>query len=128
MKPRSMSARRDPKTSVVRLPAALLIGAVRLYRVTLSGWLAGHCRFYPSCSAYAEEALRVHGALRGSAMAIWRVLRCNPFGAGGLDPVSRPIGRDIRHDLAYEFAYEHVIRNALKTGRETPARSSGPLS
>jgi uncharacterized protein len=66
-----------------------LIGLVRLYRVTLSGWLGGQCRFVPSCSQYAEEAVRHYGAIRGSAMAAWRILRCNPFGPGGLDPVRR---------------------------------------
>ena len=66
---------------------ALLIGLVRLYRLTLSGWLGGQCRFYPSCSHYAERAIRMHGALKGSALAAWRVLRCNPFGRGGVDPV-----------------------------------------
>lgn len=64
-----------------------LIGAIRVYRVTLGGWLGGQCRFYPSCSHYAEEALRTHGAARGTLMAAWRVLRCGPFTAGGVDRV-----------------------------------------
>ncbi len=66
---------------------ALLVGLIRLYRLTLSGWLGGQCRFYPSCSRYAEEAVVVHGAVRGSLLAAWRVLRCGPFTAGGVDPV-----------------------------------------
>ncbi|MGE5226509.1 MAG: membrane protein insertion efficiency factor YidD [Planctomycetaceae bacterium] len=66
---------------------ALLLMAIRLYRMTLSGWLGGQCRFYPTCSHYAEEAIRTHGAIRGSVLATWRVLRCNPFGKGGIDPV-----------------------------------------
>jgi len=66
---------------------ALLIGCIKGYRVSLSGWLGGQCRFHPSCSRYAEDAIRVHGAVRGSGMAVWRVLRCNPFGAGGVDRV-----------------------------------------
>jgi putative membrane protein insertion efficiency factor len=61
--------------------------SIRLYRATLSGLLGGQCRFYPSCSHYAEDAIRVHGAIRGSALATWRVLRCNPFGEGGLEHV-----------------------------------------
>jgi len=65
---------------------ALLIGAIRLYRGTLSGLLGGQCRFEPSCSVYAEEAIRNRGAVRGSVLAVWRVLRCNPFGRPGLDP------------------------------------------
>jgi putative membrane protein insertion efficiency factor len=67
---------------------ALLIGGIRLYRATLSGWLGGQCRYSPTCSRYAEEAIRTHGALRGVALAGWRVLRCNPFGGGGgIEPV-----------------------------------------
>jgi putative membrane protein insertion efficiency factor len=66
---------------------ALLIGCIKVYRVSLSGWLGGQCRFYPSCSQYAEDAIRVHGAVRGSGMVVWRVLRCNPFGGGGVDRV-----------------------------------------
>ena len=64
-----------------------LIALVRLYRATLSGMLGGQCRFHPSCSVYAEEAIRAHGAFRGVALAAWRVLRCNPFGRGGIDRV-----------------------------------------
>jgi hypothetical protein len=66
---------------------ALLIGMIRLYRATLSGWLGGQCRFYPSCSHYAEDAIRLRGAARGTALAAWRILRCNPFGKGGVDRV-----------------------------------------
>lgn len=64
-----------------------IVGLVRLYRVTLGGWLGGQCRFYPTCSHYAEEAVRTHGALRGTLMATWRVARCGPFTKGGADPV-----------------------------------------
>ena len=66
-----------------------LIACIKVYRVSLSGWLGGQCRFYPSCSRYAEDAIRVHGAVRGTGMALWRVLRCNPFGGGGVDRVDR---------------------------------------
>ena len=73
---------------VAGVPArGALVGLIRLYRATLSGWLGGQCRFHPSCSHYAEEAIRTHGAVRGSALAAWRVLRCNPFGAPGTQPV-----------------------------------------
>jgi putative membrane protein insertion efficiency factor len=67
---------------------ALEVGLIRLYRGTLSGWLGSQCRFYPSCSQYAEDAIRERGALKGSLLAVWRVLRCNPFGSGGVDRVS----------------------------------------
>ena len=66
---------------------ALEIGLIRVYRATLSGWLGGQCRFYPTCSHYAEDAIREHGAVKGTALGAWRILRCNPFGAGGIDHV-----------------------------------------
>jgi putative membrane protein insertion efficiency factor len=83
--------------SVLGAPVRMvLIGAIRLYRIVLSGWLGGQCRFSPTCSHYAEQAIRTHGALRGSALAVGRILRCNPFGRGGLDPVPlRPASYDI---------------------------------
>ena len=70
-----------------RLAAELLLLLVRLYRVTLSWWLGGHCRFQPSCSAYAMEALRAHGALRGGWLAVKRISKCHPMHPGGVDPV-----------------------------------------
>jgi putative membrane protein insertion efficiency factor len=60
---------------------------LRLYRVLISPALGPRCRYYPTCSAYAEEAVRGHGLVRGTALAVWRVLRCNPFSDGGYDPV-----------------------------------------
>ncbi|MCI0636859.1 MAG: membrane protein insertion efficiency factor YidD [Actinobacteria bacterium] len=76
---------------VLRAPArAALIGVIHVYRWTLSGWLGGQCRFYPSCSHYAERAVRTHGAIRGSLLAAWRIARCGPFTAGGVDHVPPP--------------------------------------
>jgi len=66
------------------------IGAVRVYQWTLRPVLGGNCRFAPSCSEYAVGALRRHGALRGSGLAAWRILRCNPWCEGGYDPVPEP--------------------------------------
>lgn len=60
---------------------------IRAYQVLLSPLLGPRCRYYPTCSAYAVEALRVHGVVRGLALASWRVLRCNPFSNGGIDYV-----------------------------------------
>jgi putative membrane protein insertion efficiency factor len=65
----------------------LLIAFIRVYQYTLSPLLGPRCRYYPSCSNYAVEALREHGALRGLGLATWRLLRCNPFSNGGYDPV-----------------------------------------
>lgn len=65
-----------------------LLGAIWIYRVALSGAFGGgQCRFSPGCSRYAGEAIRTRGAMVGTALAARRVLRCNPFGSGGFDPV-----------------------------------------
>jgi putative membrane protein insertion efficiency factor len=69
------------------LPAMAAIGAVKLYQFTLRPLLGNECRFHPRCSDYAIAALRAHGAGRGSVLAARRVLRCNPWHEGGLDPV-----------------------------------------
>jgi putative membrane protein insertion efficiency factor len=68
-------------------PRVLLILGVRLYQVALSPLLGGSCRYHPTCSAYAIEALERHGALRGSWLAVRRIGRCHPFRPGGFDPV-----------------------------------------
>ena len=65
----------------------VLVALIRAYQIVLSPLLGPRCKYYPSCSSYAIEAVRVHGALRGSGLAAWRVLRCNPLSNGGLDPV-----------------------------------------
>jgi putative membrane protein insertion efficiency factor len=70
--------------SLATIPFVLLI---RVYQVLLSPFLGGHCRFYPSCSAYAIEAYQRHGPLKGSWLAARRILRCNPLGGKGYDPV-----------------------------------------
>ena len=66
---------------------SLLAGALRAYKLVVSPFMPPACRFYPSCSEYAAEAVEVHGALKGSVLAAGRLLRCNPWNAGGLDPV-----------------------------------------
>ena len=72
-------------------PARLLVlGLIRLYRMTFGLFIGGRCRFYPSCSAYAEQAVREVGVVRGVALAVWRILRCGPWTGGGIDyPPSR---------------------------------------
>jgi len=65
----------------------LLIGFLKAYKYLVSPWLGTRCRFYPSCSDYAVEALRKHGVLKGLRLAVWRVLRCHPWNDGGHDPV-----------------------------------------
>lgn len=65
----------------------LFVGGIRLYRATISGLLGQRCRFYPTCSAYAESAIRTHGFVKGTALALWRLLRCSPLTPGGVDHV-----------------------------------------
>jgi len=60
---------------------------IRAYRYFISPLLGPRCRFYPSCSSYAEEAIKVHGAVKGGWLATKRICRCHPFNEGGLDPV-----------------------------------------
>lgn len=70
-----------------RVPRLVLVLLVRAYQVGISPLLPASCRYYPSCSAYAVEALERHGALRGSWLAARRIARCHPFRPGGYDPV-----------------------------------------
>lgn len=65
----------------------LLTGIIWLYRYCLSPFLGNNCRFYPTCSAYAQEAIEKHGALKGSYLATRRICRCHPFCEGGVDLV-----------------------------------------
>ncbi len=65
----------------------MLIGLVRFYRKYISPQLPPSCKYIPTCSEYAIDALTKYGAIKGTLMAIWRILRCNPFSKGGYDPV-----------------------------------------
>ena len=69
------------------LLVALLVAPIRFYRAFISPLTPPSCRFPPICSQYAIEALRKHGPFRGLALAVWRILRCNPWGGSGYDPV-----------------------------------------
>ena len=71
-----------------------LIALIRVYQLFLSPLLGNHCRFYPSCSQYAREALERHGVLRGGWLAIRRLSRCHPWHPGGVDPVPEPSPKD----------------------------------
>jgi uncharacterized protein len=72
------------------LPARALLFAVRMYQAFFSGLMPSACKFYPSCSHYAAEAVRIHGARRGSWLALRRLSRCHPFTPGGVDFVPDP--------------------------------------
>lgn len=73
--------------NIFALPFRALIA---IYRYLISPFFPGSCRYHPSCSAYAEEALQMHGVARGSFLAIRRILRCQPWGGSGYDPVPAP--------------------------------------
>lgn len=72
----------------------LLIALLRAYQLFISPLLGNHCRFYPSCSQYAREALEQHGVLRGTWLAVRRLLRCHPWHEGGVDLVPEPPSKD----------------------------------
>jgi hypothetical protein len=79
---------RDLKLSLWTIFRFPILGLIRVYQKTLSKAIPGNtCRFYPSCSHYAYQAIYKYGVIRGGFMASWRVLRCNPFSKGGYDPV-----------------------------------------
>ncbi len=65
----------------------ILITLIRGYQYFISPMLGQRCKYYPSCSAYTLEAIKVHGPLKGVGLGAWRILRCNPFSNGGFDPV-----------------------------------------
>jgi len=67
---------------------ALFLAPIRLYQRFISPGLPARCRYHPTCSAYAVDAVRDFGVLRGTVLAAWRLLRCNPWSAGGIDHVS----------------------------------------
>jgi putative membrane protein insertion efficiency factor len=73
----------------MRLAREIVLLPLHLYRRVISPALGQHCRYHPSCSEYALEAVRTYGVFRGSVLAGWRVLRCNPWSRGGMDPVTR---------------------------------------
>ena len=78
--------------AAAHLPALLFSAPVRIYQWTLRPLIGSNCRFHPSCSDYALQALAIHGAWRGGLLAAWRILRCNPWVAGGYDPVPARAG------------------------------------
>jgi putative membrane protein insertion efficiency factor len=73
---------------VKRFLSALLVAPIRLYQRLISPAIARRCRYYPTCSSYAVEAIRELGPIRGTILAAWRVLRCNPWSHGGVDELS----------------------------------------
>lgn len=93
---------------VVDIPRLLLIGLLKLYRRLISPLYGQVCRFYPSCTAYALEAVTVHGAVKGTALSAWRVLRCNPFNSGGVDHVPPGTRRWPKDRLPWILVLNHA--------------------
>jgi putative membrane protein insertion efficiency factor len=90
------------KSGALQIGAAQVgIGTVRIYQWTVRPLIGAHCRFWPSCSDYAVEALRTHGAARGTVMAAKRILRCNPWNEGGVDPVPRFDGNGVDRNMGH---------------------------
>ncbi len=80
----------------------ILISVIRLYRLILSPFVGQHCRFFPSCSHYAETAVERHGVLRGSWLALRRLLRCHPWNPGGIDEVPeshKPVPHNLNNKI-----------------------------
>lgn len=97
-------------SAVALWPRQVLTGLVRGYRLLLKPWVGNVCRFEPSCSAYALQALEQHGAARGSMLSAARILRCHPGCDGGHDPVSD----------TFRFPGSGLFTRLLAAGREQP--------
>ncbi|MBU1042037.1 MAG: membrane protein insertion efficiency factor YidD [Proteobacteria bacterium] len=85
----------DLRSSLREAARCVLLALIWLYQRLLSPLFAGSCRFEPSCSEYARQAVLIHGPAKGSLLAAWRVLRCQPLCRGGYDPVPRPISPNV---------------------------------
>ncbi|MGW4897971.1 membrane protein insertion efficiency factor YidD [Kitasatospora sp. NPDC004240] len=98
----------------------LLMGLIRVYQWTISPLLGPVCRYYPSCSHYGYEAVKVHGAVKGGGLTAWRILRCNPWTPGGVDhvpPRKRPVWHRRLRDL---------LNRRSAAGRVETAPPAGP--
>ena len=85
--------------------ARALIAIVRFYRAAISPWTPPSCRYTPTCSAYAQEAIETYGALRGGWLAVKRIGRCHPWGGKGFDPVPRVVGEQASESDRTEKAH-----------------------
>lgn len=102
---RALEAARRALIAVFLLP-------LRLYSRVISPALPARCRYYPTCSAYAEQAVREHGIIRGSGLAAWRLVRCNPFSRGGYDPVPSRHGGTPESDARAHDHHGHTAGHA----------------
>ena len=98
----------------------LLLALIRFYRREISPRVPPTCRFTPTCSAYAEEAIERHGAFRGCLMAMWRILRCNPLCRGGYDPVPPARERGDGEETGH-------LAGPGDTGKDDPANNDSTI-
>ena len=84
--------------SVQTMIKKILLGLISGYRYAISPYLGNHCRFYPSCSTYTQEAIEQYGVLTGLWLGLKRILRCHPFTAGGYDPVPKQPDSSLNQD------------------------------
>ena len=103
----------------------VLLAAIRIYQWLLSPWIGNHCRFAPTCSEYARQAIERHGALRGGALAAWRLLRCQPWSTGGIDPVPMQFGWRCACARPAAAATEHADNRAARHHDLEPGPRSG---
>lgn len=106
--------------------ARLFTALIAFYRKHISPRFAPRCRYYPSCSAYALQSIEVHGALKGTLLASWRLLRCNPFTKGGVDEVpekgrwpSKPLGHA---ELLESWKDQDAARKDSSDNEDQPSR------
>ncbi len=99
----------------------LLIGLVRMYQFFISPYFPTSCRYYPTCSHYAIEALKTHGVLKGFVLAVWRVFRCNPWSEGGEDPVP---GKKVHCNCIVESPESSTHNNSNTSNRDNIITSS----
>ena len=95
-------------SAVLRVPSLLGVGLVWLYRLTFGALFPTTCKYHPSCSEYAVQSLRRHGLVKGSALAGWRLLRCNPWSHGGFDPVVEQRVFPLRRHLGAHRTTKHA--------------------
>jgi putative membrane protein insertion efficiency factor len=88
----------------------LVISMIKFYQLAISPITGKSCRFYPSCSCYAEEAIQQYGVLKGGYLTLIRLLKCHPFHPGGYDPVNSdmPLSSDAKTDRSPSFNTNHV--------------------
>lgn len=102
----------------------ILLALIRAYRYVASPWVGGTCRYWPTCSEYAREAIETHGALRGSWLAVARLARCHPYGRGGVDPVPREFAWQCR--CASHAEIEAAIARARALDAADRAHDTAP--